>query len=227
MKELSFLIDFLCVLEYYGVSTTKYNSTVFLQDYRNVVLRSIVAIIVMYEEIVTLYSTTLRPMTMYSCTLKETLHMFRADIQIQTNQRPFDKAVGAQSHNTWNNIVAQKIFRQLRLTLLTLKQTEDILSNENLDIAEQKTIRYKLQPRLRRANESLQDLRKLPISQHPDTVELVQCLTVLILAVDMHINGYLPINQNNESLEMFNRNIDRALLSLNDLRTYWNDLIRG
>lgn len=153
--------------------------------------------------------------------------MFRTDTHLLATHRPVDLPVAIQSHKTWNNIAAQKMFRQLRLTLLTLKYTADILGTENSDPNEQQTIRYKLQPRLRRANDSLQDLRQLPIAQHSDAVELVQCMTVLILAVDMHVNGYLAINQNNESLDMFHRNIDRALSSLSDLRTYWDTLVRA
>ena len=175
----------------------------------------------MYEEIVTAFLNTIHPNdNLFMHNERNYKLMFRTDTPLLATQRPVELSVAVQSHRTWNNIAAQKIFRQLRLTLLTLKHTAEILSTEILDLNEQQTIRYKLQPRLRRANDSLQDLRQLPVSQHADTVELVQCMTVLILAVDMHLNGYLSINQNNESLEMFHRNIDRALNSLNDLRTY-------
>lgn len=153
--------------------------------------------------------------------------MFRIDTPLQSIQLPVGMHTTTQPALTWNNIAAQKIFRQLRLTLLTLKQAADMLQDEGLDTAEQQTIRYKLQPRLRRAQDSLQDLRRLPISQHPDTVELVQCMTFLILAVDMHLNGYLAINQNDESFEMFQRNIMRALHSLTDLRNHWDELVRS
>ncbi|HWQ14766.1 MAG TPA: hypothetical protein VNL77_18350, partial [Roseiflexaceae bacterium] len=72
----------------------------------------------------------------------------------------------------------------------------------------------------RQAEAALHRLRAYRLIHIPATTDLIQCLTVLVLAADMLIQGQLTDNGTRETYELLRRNADRAMKSLSALREH-------
>jgi hypothetical protein len=81
-------------------------------------------------------------------------------------------------------------------------------------------VRVWLQPSARQAETALHKLREYRLIHIPATTELIQCLTVLVLAADMLIQGQLSGSGARETYELLRRNADRAMKSLQVLREH-------
>jgi len=114
----------------------------------------------------------------------------------------------------------QAVLHQLTQSLTVLSSAAElVLAGRTSGVAAQ-PLRVWLQPNARQAEASLHRLREFRLAQIPATTELIQCLTVLVLAADMLIQGHLSDAGATETYELLRRNADRAMKSLQVLREH-------
>jgi hypothetical protein len=74
-----------------------------------------------------------------------------------------------------------------------------------------------LQPSARQAEDALRRLRELHLPHSHALTDLVQSLTVLVLAADMIAQGQMGAEQTSESYALMRRNSERAMSCLLEL----------
>lgn len=112
----------------------------------------------------------------------------------------------------------QAIMRQLNKSLTILASTADMLAKGHRDGTVSQSLLIWLQPNARQAEEALRRLREYQLTRSPAATELIQCLTVLVLAADMIVQGQLRDDTSLETYELLRRNADRALKNLEELK---------
>jgi hypothetical protein len=112
------------------------------------------------------------------------------------------------------------IFHQLSQALTVLgSAAELVLEGKDTGPAAQ-PLRVWLQPNARQAEAALHRLRDFRLVHLPATTDLIQSLTVLVLAADMLIQGHLSDTGARETYDLLRRNADRAMMSLQLLREH-------
>lgn len=112
----------------------------------------------------------------------------------------------------------QAIMRQLSKSLTVLASAVDMIVQGRTDSAAFQSFLIWLQPNARQAEEALHRLREYRLTGSPAATELIQCLTVLVLAADMLVQGQLRGDASFETYDLLRRNADRAIKSLEDLK---------
>jgi hypothetical protein len=110
------------------------------------------------------------------------------------------------------------LFHQLSQALTVLSSTAELLSDGRSHAPPVQTLRMWLQPNARQAEDAMHRLRNMRLAKTSAATELSQCLTVLVLAADMLINGQLTGSGAQETYDLLRRNADRAMKSLVELR---------
>lgn len=113
----------------------------------------------------------------------------------------------------------QAIFRQLNQSLTVLSSAAELVLEGRASGTASQRIRIWLQPNARQAEEALHRLRDMHLAQAPAATDLIQCLTVLVLAADMIVQGHLSGDHTSESYSLLRRNAERAMKSLHELRS--------
>jgi hypothetical protein len=112
----------------------------------------------------------------------------------------------------------QAIMRQLSKSLTVLAGAADMMVQGRTDGVASQSFLIWLQPNARQAEEALRRLREYRLTGSPAATDLIQCLTVLVLAADMIVQGQLRGDAPVETYDLLRRNADRALKSLEDLK---------
>lgn len=112
----------------------------------------------------------------------------------------------------------QATMRQLSKSLIVLASAADMIVQARTDGAASQSFLIWLQPNARQAEEALHRLREYRLTGSPAATELIQCLTVLVLAADMIVQGQLRGDASIETYDLLRRNADRALKSLEELK---------
>jgi hypothetical protein len=112
----------------------------------------------------------------------------------------------------------QAIMRQLNKSLTVLASAADMLTQGRRGGAVSQSLLIWLQPNARQAEEALRRLREYQLTGSSAATELIQCLTVLVLAADMIVQGQLRDDTSLETYELLRRNADRALKSMEELK---------
>ncbi|MGQ9826926.1 MAG: hypothetical protein ACUVSW_03590 [Roseiflexus sp.] len=112
----------------------------------------------------------------------------------------------------------QTIMRQLNKSLTVLASAADMLIQGRRGGAVSQSLLIWLQPNARQAEDALRRLREYQLTGSPAATELIQCLTVLVLAADMIVQGQLRDDTSPETYKLLRRNADRALKSLEELK---------
>lgn len=112
----------------------------------------------------------------------------------------------------------QTIFRQIAHALTVISGAAE-LTHDQTDLPAQ-SIRIWLQPSARQAEDGLRRLRERHLPQTQSLTELIQSLTVLVLAADMIAQGQLSSEVEPESYALMRRNAERAMACIRDLRTH-------
>jgi hypothetical protein len=110
------------------------------------------------------------------------------------------------------------ILQQLQQSLTVLSSAAELVLEGKSATPAAQPLRVWLQPNARQAEAALHRLREFRILHLPAATELIQCLTVLVLAADMLIQGHLKDGGMVENYQLLRRNAERAMRSLNDLR---------
>lgn len=124
-------------------------------------------------------------------------------------------AAGAPAGSSLHNI-----FHQLTQSLTVLSSAAELVLEGKADEPSAQPLRVWLQPNARQAEAALHRLREHRLVHIPATTDLIQCLTVLVLAADMLIQGQLAGAGSRETYELLRRNADRAVKSLQALREH-------
>lgn len=124
-------------------------------------------------------------------------------------------APGAGAH-TRNSL--QTVMRQLSKSLTVLASTADLVVQGRVNGVASQSLLIWLQPNARQAEAALHRLREYRLTGSPAATELIQCLTVLVLAADMIVQGQLSGNASVETYDLLRRNADRAMKSLHELK---------
>jgi hypothetical protein len=111
------------------------------------------------------------------------------------------------------------IFHQLTQSLTVLSCAAELVLEGKTGEAAQ-PLRVWLQPNARQAEAALHRLRSFRMTHIPATTDLIQSLTVLVLAADMLIQGQLSGAGAHETYDLLRRNADRAMKSLQALRDH-------
>lgn len=114
--------------------------------------------------------------------------------------------------------VVKVLFRQLTQSLTVLSSAAELVVERRAGGPSAQRIRVWLQPNARQAEEALHRLREMHLAHTPAATDLIQCLTVLVLAADMIVQGHLPEDHASESYDLLRRNADRAMKRLHELR---------
>jgi hypothetical protein len=112
------------------------------------------------------------------------------------------------------------VLHQLTQSLTVLSNAAELVHDERALTLGAQPLRVWLQPNARQAEASLHRLREFRLAQIPATTDLIQCLTVLVLAADMLIQGHLSDTGTAETYDLLRRNADRAMKSLHLLREH-------
>ncbi|MCS6842177.1 MAG: hypothetical protein NZ699_16655 [Roseiflexus sp.] len=112
----------------------------------------------------------------------------------------------------------QAIIRQLSKSLTMLASAVDMMVQGRTDAVASQSFFVWLQPNARQAEKALHRLREYRLAGSPAATELIQCLTVLVLAADMIAQGQLRGNVSAEIYDLLRRNVNRAIKSLEDLK---------
>ncbi len=107
------------------------------------------------------------------------------------------------------------LFRQLSHALAILSSASELTLNQNREGAH--NLRIWLQPSARQAEEALHRLREINMAQSPALMDLVQSLTVLVLAADMIAHGQLVGDMATDAYNLMRRNAERAMACMLDL----------
>ncbi len=133
-------------------------------------------------------------------------------------------APGAGAH-TRNSLHA--VMRQLSKSLTVLASTADLIVQGRVNGVASQSLLIWLQPNARQAEAALHRLREYRLAGSPAATELIQCLTVLVLAADMIVQGQLSGNASVETYDLLRRNADRAMKSLHELKAQLLPNVRG
>ncbi len=112
----------------------------------------------------------------------------------------------------------QATVRQLSKSLTVLASAADIMVQGRTDSMASQSFLIWLQPNARQAEDALHRLREYRLTGSPAATELIQCLTVLVLAADMIVQGQLRGDASVETYDLLRRNADRAIKSLEELK---------
>jgi hypothetical protein len=111
---------------------------------------------------------------------------------------------------------AQGLFRQITYSLSVLSSAAELTHHEEGHAIQ--NIRIWLQPSARQAEEALHQLRELRMPQSPALMDLIQSLTVLVLAADMLGQGQIESDFAAETFGLMRRNAERAMGAMLELR---------
>ena len=111
---------------------------------------------------------------------------------------------------------AQALFRQITHSLSVLSSAAELTNSDHGPATQH--IRVWLKPSARQAEEALLQLRELRIPQSQALMDLVQSLTVLVLAADMLSAGQLDGDFAAETFGLMRRNAERAMGAVLELR---------
>lgn len=136
---------------------------------------------------------------------------------VQPGRAPMPLPSGAAISVPTRNAL-QTIMRQLSKSLTVLTSTADILLQGRVTGAAAQPFIIWLQPNARQAETALHRLREYRLTSSPTATELTQCMTVLVLAADMIVQGQLSGSIPLETYELLRRNADRAMKCLHDFR---------
>lgn len=129
------------------------------------------------------------------------------------------QATSSDMHRSMHKRTAlQAIMRQLSKSLTVLASAADMIVQGRTEGAASQSFLIWLQPNARQAEEALHRLREYRLTGSPAATELIQCLTVLVLAADMIVQGQLRGDASVETYDLLRRNADRALKSLEELK---------
>lgn len=138
---------------------------------------------------------------------------------MQTNSSAsFPPNTSAEHSGEITSSTLRAVFQQLTQALTVLSSTAEMLAEGRSYVPAVQTLRMWLHPNARQAEDAMHRLRKLRLAKTPAATELSQCLTVLVLAADMLINGQLTGSGAQETYDLLRRNADRAIKSLGELR---------
>lgn len=112
----------------------------------------------------------------------------------------------------------QTIMRQLSKSLTVLASTADILIQGRVSGVASQPLLIWLQPNARQAEDALHRLREYRLTGSTTATELIQSLTVLVLAADMIVQGQLNGAISTETYELLRRNADKAMKCMHDLK---------
>lgn len=112
------------------------------------------------------------------------------------------------------------VFHQLTQALTVLGSAADLVLEDRANGPAAQPLRVWLQPNARQAEAALHRLREFRLVHLPATTDLIQSLTVLVLAADMLIQGHLSATAARDTYELLRRNSDRAMKSLQALREH-------
>lgn len=113
------------------------------------------------------------------------------------------------------------IFHQLTQSLTVLSSAAELVLEGRAAGPAAQPLRVWLQPNARQAEAALHRLREFHLIHIPATTDLIQSLTVLVLAADMLIQGQLSDTGAQETYELLRRNADRAMRSLQTIREHF------
>ncbi|HMO56270.1 MAG TPA: hypothetical protein PKA05_11195 [Roseiflexaceae bacterium] len=116
--------------------------------------------------------------------------------------------------------VAGSILQQLAVSLDVLGRAAEYCRAPQQSGQTLVQLQSLLTPHARQAEAALRRLRELRLTSDPAATELIQCLTVLVLAADMIVQGQLVGIQARETCDLLERNASRALASLRELRIH-------
>ena len=128
---------------------------------------------------------------------------------------PRARSADASARNTAS---LHSVLHQLTQSLTVLSSAAEFVADGQPAGLAAQPLRVWLQPNARQAEASLHRLREFRLANIPATTELIQCLTVLVLAADMLISGQLADSGEGETYELLRRNTERAMRSLHILR---------
>jgi hypothetical protein len=111
----------------------------------------------------------------------------------------------------------QGLYRQLTHALAILSSAAELTLNQDGEAAQK--VRIWLQPSARKAEEALHRLRELRVAQSSAVTDLVQSLTVLVLAADMIAHGQIVGDLATDAYALMRRNAERAMMCLSELRS--------
>jgi hypothetical protein len=112
---------------------------------------------------------------------------------------------------------AQGLFRQITHALSVLSSAAELTTQQDNQALQ--NIRIWLQPSARQAEEALHQLRELRMPQSTALMDLIQSLTVLVLAADMLGHGQLNGDFASETFGLMRRNAERAMSAMLELRS--------
>lgn len=108
-------------------------------------------------------------------------------------------------------------FQQLVQSLTALNTSPTIIYDRH-ELYPEQTLQDWLAPNVRQAEAAVNRLRDLGLTSEPSGTELIQCMTVLVLAADMLIQQRLSGAAVVEGYELISRSAERALNAMNDLQ---------
>lgn len=119
--------------------------------------------------------------------------------------------------NSETGATLQRLVRQLAEALEALRHLAGLIASEDARPSRRSLQRW-LQPNARQAEQAMHELRGLRLVKSPALTDLSQCLTVLVLAADMLVQGQLSGSDRQEFYELLQRNTGGALDALHTLR---------
>jgi hypothetical protein len=111
-----------------------------------------------------------------------------------------------------------QVFQQLTQSLTVLSGAAELVLDGKTGTPDLQSLRDWLQPNARQAEAAMHQLRDLRLAKSPAATELSQCLTVLVLAADMLVQGQLTGADALTFYGLLRRNADSAIQSLDELR---------
>jgi len=117
------------------------------------------------------------------------------------------------------NAAVHHVFQQLTQSLTVLTGAAELVLEGKTAEPNAQAIRVWLQPNARQAEAAMHRLRDLRLTKSAAATELSQCLTVLVLAADMLVQGQLSGADALTFYGLLRRNADAAMKSLGELRS--------
>jgi hypothetical protein len=130
------------------------------------------------------------------------------------------KHAGRSASNATAGPSLHIIFHQLSQALNVLSSAAELVLEGKSGGPAAQPLRVWLQPNARQAEAALHRLREFRLLHIPATTDLIQSLTVLVLAADMLIQGQLSQTSSRDTYDLLLRNADRAMASLQLLREH-------
>jgi hypothetical protein len=124
---------------------------------------------------------------------------------------------GALASNGQGNNV-HVLLKQLTQSLAVLSSVCELVLEGRSTAPSVQATQVWLQPNARQAEAAMHSLRDLRLTKSPALTDLSQCLTVLVLAADMLVQGHLLGAEAVPFYDLLRRNADGAMKNLTELR---------